>query len=499
MVDFLAIFRALGNFTNPELWLAMSLGITLGLIFGVVPGISGMLALVLILPFVFTMKPMVALPLMMSILATHYLGGAITAILLNVPGTAGNSATLLDGFPMSQRGEGGRALGAAQASAGLAHALTALVALIIIPLIIPMLRAIRSADMVFIILMGLVFIGALSGGSMIRGLISGGLGLMIAFIGFQPTTGADRFTFGTLYLYDGVPLVPLMLGLFAIPEMVALATRGGTIARAKTLIKGRADVRRGVMDVFRHKSLVLRSQLIGFIVGIVPAAGPTPAAFISYANAKQTSKDPKSFGKGNIEGVIAAESANNACEAGDLLTTLALGIPGSPAMPLLLGAITMLGLVPGPEMLTKHLDLSLTLMWSIGFAGMIGAVICFLAAPSLSKVAFIPGRILVPLVLVLALAGAFAYHKEFNDVIMTVIFGGVGFVMRRFDYNRAAMLLGFVLGYVFEKYLFIALKVGGPLFFMRPISLTLIAIIIFTVAYGPVKSAIKRRRGVSKA
>lgn len=497
-----AIFAALWNFANLQMWLVIAAGTLIGLIFGLVPGISGMLAITLMLPFLFFMSPIYALPLMMTIMAIQFQGGAISAILLNLPGTPGSSATLIEGFPMTQRGEGGRALGAAQAASALANILTALVALAVIPLILPMVVALRSADMVFIILLGLTFIGVLATGSMIKGLLSGGVGLMISFIGFQPTTGAERFIFGSLYLYDGIPLIPLMLGLFAIPEMVALAARGGHIAQSQVAIKGTADVWRGVYDVFHHTGLVLRSQLIGFIVGALPGVGASPATFIAYGHARQSSKNPETFGKGNVEGVIAVESANNACESGALLTTLALGIPGSPIMALLLGAMTMLGLFPGPQMLTKNLDLSITLIWVIAVSGVLGVAICLPLAPRLSKVAFIPGSLLAPIVLVLALTGAFGYHKQFDDVVVAVIFGFIGLIMRRFDYNRPALLLGYILGPIFEKFFFIALKADGPYFFVRPISLALIVTIIAVVAIGPLKAliqSIKWRRGGVKA
>lgn len=498
-MQFGAILSALQNFASLELWLFIGIGTVIGLIFGLIPGISGMLAITLMLPFVFFMTPMQALPLMMTIMSIQFMGGAISAILLNLPGTPGSSATLIDGFPMTQRGEGGRALGAAQAASGLGNILTALVALAVIPLILPMVIALRSADMVFIILLGITFIGVLATGSMVKGLLSGGIGLMISFIGFQPTSGAERFIFGSPYLYDGIALVPLLLGLFAIPEMVALATRGGAIARTQVVIGGTADVMRGVRDVFSHKSLVLRSQLIGFIVGAIPGVGASPATFIAYGQAKATSKHPETFGKGNVEGVIAVESANNACESGALLTTLALGIPGSPIMALMLGAITMLGLFPGPQMLTENLDLSITLIWVIAVSGVIGVAICLPLAPHLSRIAFIPGHLLVPIVLVLALTGAYGYHKLFNDVLVAAIFGVVGLAMRRFDYNRPALLLGFILGPIFEKFFFIALKVDGPLFFVRPISLALIAVTIAVIAFGPIKHMRQRQTEASKS
>jgi len=498
-MQFGAILSALQNFASLELWLFIGLGTVIGLIFGLIPGISGMLAITLMLPFIFVMTPMQALPLMMTIMAIQFMGGAISAILLNLPGTPGSSATLIDGFPMTQKGEGGRALGAAQMASGLGNVLTAFVALLVIPLILPMIVALRSADMVFIILLGITFIGILATGSMIKGLLSGCVGLMISFIGFQPTSGADRFIFNSPYLYDGIALIPLLLGLFALPEMVALAARGGTIARTQTVIKGSADVLRGVKDVLIHWPLVLRSQLIGFIAGAIPGVGASPATFIAYGQAKATSKHKETFGKGNVEGVIAVESANNACESGALLTTLALGIPGSPIMALMLGAITMLGLVPGPQMLTQNLDLSITLIWVIAVSGVIGVAICLPLAPHLSRVAFIPGHILVPIVLVLALTGAYGYHRLYNDVLVALIFGVVGLAMRRFDFNRPALLLGFILGPIFEKFFFIALKADGPLFFVRPISLALIAITIAVIAFGPIKDIIRHRRGVSES
>ncbi len=494
-----AVVQALQNFATLELWLVIAAGLVIGIIFGIIPGISGMLACALILPFVFTMTAEQALPLMMTIMATQFMGGSISAILINMPGTPQSAATLIEGFPMTQRGEGGRALGAAEASSGLGNIITSLAALAMIPLILPMVMALRSADMVFIILLGITFIGLLATGSMVKGLISGGIGLICALIGYQETSGISRFTFGSLYLYDGLKIIPVALGLFAVPEMIGVATRGGTISQTKVVIKGMQDVWRGVQDVVRYKWLVLRCNIIGFICGVVPGVGASAATFIAYAHAQQTSKQREKFGTGNVEGVIACESANNACEAGALLTTLALGIPGSGIMAILLGAMLMMGIQPGPAMLTTHLDLSLTLIWVIGVSGIIAAVLCLLLAPYLSRVAFIPGRVLVPLILVLAIVGAFAFQGLINDLLVLFVFGAIGLVMRRYGYNRPALFLGYILGSLLEKYFFIALKVDGPLFFVRPISLTLITIIITAIAYGPTRRYLQRRRGASQA
>ncbi|MFH0914710.1 MAG: tripartite tricarboxylate transporter permease, partial [Chloroflexota bacterium] len=470
--------QALRNFASAEIWLIMAIGLLIGFFFGIVPGISGAVALALILPFVFKMSPLQALPLMMAIMATQYQGGSISTILLGLPGTPGSAATILDGFAMSKKGEAGRALGAAQMSSALSNIITALMALAIIPLVLPIAFAIHSQEMVFITMLGVSFIAVLGSGSQLKGLISAGIGFLISLIGFQATTAVPRFTFGSLYLYGGFSIIPVVLGLFALPEMVALAARGGTISRVKVEIKGFTDVLRGVRDVFHHWPLVLRSNVIAFLLGLIPAIGASAATFVAYGQAKQMSKHPETFGQGNVEGVIAPESANNAVEAGALLTTLALGIPGSGIMALMLGAFVILGLQPGPEMLTKHLGLSLSLIWVIGATAVMGLPFYLPLCTRMAAVATTPARILVPLVIVVLSVGSFVYHGVFNDLLATFAFGIIGTLMRRYQFNRPALFLAFVLGPLLEKYLFISLKLSGPMFFLRPVSLVIMVVII---------------------
>ena len=491
--------QALQNFGNLGFLLYIGGGVIIGLVFGIIPGIGGMLAVALLLPFIFVMTPEQGLPLLLAISAVQFTGGSITAILLNIPGTGPNAATLIDGFPMTQKGQGGRAMGAALASSGMGGVASGFLALIMVPLIIPMIMAVRTGDMVFIILMGLSFIGVLGGRSVVKGLISGGLGLIIAFIGFQALTGVSRFTFGSLFLYDGLGLIPVAMGLFALPEMIALAIKGGTIAKVRVDIQGIRNVWEGVRDVFRHFGVWLRATIVGYIIGVIPGVGSEVATFIAYGQAKQTSRNPGKFGTGVVEGVIAPESANNGKEGGALLTTLALGIPGSALMALIIGALLMLGLTPGPQMMTEHLSLSLSLLLVIIAANLAGAVICFVLAPQLAKIAFVPSAILVPLVTVLIFVGAFAWAEYFNDIIVTIIFGMLGLAMRKFGYSRPALYLGYVLGFLFEKYFFIALAMSGPLFFVRPISLTLIFIMVGLFSLNSIRRRVERRRKDKKA
>ena len=493
--------EALQGFMHLEIWLLIFAGVVIGLMFGAMPGLSSIVAMSILLPFVFLMTPEQALPLFIAICAVGYTAGAITAILLNIPGTSVNAATLIDGFPMTQKGEGGRALGAALASSGMGGIISVIFALLMVPLVLPLVFALRSADMVFMILMGLSFIAVLSRGSMLKGLIAGGIGLMLSFVGLHVITGIPRFTLGTIYLLDGLPMIPVVLGLFAVPEMVSLAARGGTLARLDAVVLSMQGVLEGVKDVFRRWGLWLRCSIIGYIIGVIPGVGASTAIFVAYGQAKQISKHPERFGTGIVEGVIAPESANNAKEGGALLTTLALGIPGSAEMVVLLGALMMLGIRPGPEMMTLHLPLSFSLLQVLFVGSFLGAAICLLLAPYLARVATIPARILVPIVTVIVFIGAYAYEERFLGLAVLLIFGLLGLAMRKYGFNRPALLLGYILGDLFEKYLFLAYGTAGPLFFLRPISLSLIFVIIALFCLQPVRNLLARRSkgGANKA
>ncbi len=496
-----AFVRAWSFFLDPVFVGFMFGGLIIGIIVGILPGIGSLIGVAVFLPFVFFLTPREALPFMLGLMAVAFMGGSITTILLGVPGTSSNTPTLMDGFPMAKKGEAGRALGAAITASGMGSIYTAAFAILMVPLVIPLILWLTSAEMVFIILLGVTMIAVLSRGSMLKGLISGFLGLMVSLIGYHVVTGVTRFTFGSTYLYDGLSLTAVTLGVFAVPEMIKLMVTGGTIAQQAAKIKGMKGVWQGARDVFRHWRLNLRCSVIGYFVGVIPGVGSLVASWVAYGHAKQISKYPELFGTGIVDGVIAPESANDAKEGGALLTTLALGIPGSSIMVLLMGAFIMLGLVPGPEMLTKHLDLSLGMVLVIAVASVIGAVICFTLAPHLARVAYVPGRILVPLVLVIVFLGTFVAKGLLPDLFVVVIFGGLGLLMDRLGYNKPAFILGFVLGALFEKYLFISLMAWGDLFFLRPGSLGLLIVIVAFLAFDPIKNWFGRRskRGDSKA
>jgi len=282
-----------------------------------------------------------------------------------------------------------------------------------------------------------------------------------------------------LYLWEGIPIVPVFMGLFAIPEVIELMLKGGTIAKVAQASIGFDDVWRGIKDVFIHWSLVLRCSAIGTVIGIVPGVGGIVSQFICYGHAKQTSKQPQLFGSGNVEGVIAPESGNNAKEGGALFTTLAFGLPGSAGMVVILAALMVLGIRPGQEMITKRLDLFWTLWTALILGNILASVICIMAAKQLAKLTFIRGTILVPIIILMVILGSYGVTNNIYDVYMAFVFGGIGHLMKTYDFSRVTFTLGFVLGDYIERYFLISFNSMGPAFLLvSPIALFLLVVTI---------------------
>ncbi len=481
------------NFLDPNFLLFVFLGLMAGIVVGVIPGISVLFGYAVFFPFVFYLPAEEALCFMMGMLAVSNNGGAVTTVLAGIPGDSTNVATLLDGFPMAQKGEPGRALGISMMASVMGDVYTVCFALLMIPLAYNFVMSVTSSELFFVIMLGLVLISTLSRGSMVKGLISGALGLLLSLFGSHIVTGVARFTGGSTYLYEGIPLVPTMMGLFALPVMIELSAGGGTISVVKQMkLKGYREVWHGVTETFRYWRVNLLSSVIGYCTGIIPGVGAAVSQFVCYGIAKQTSKHPELFGTGYPEGIVASESANDAKHGGSLLTTLALGIPASSTMALMLGAFLILGLKPGPEMLTTHLDLSFMMIITILVAAVVAAIIIILSAPWLTKLCFIPARYMVPLTLIFIFIGAYN-ELEVLDWVTMVIFAGIGIAMDKFGFNRPTLILGFFLGNMFEKYFWLALMSQGPLFFLRPVCLVLVILSIFFLGLAPARNAIGRR------
>lgn len=458
----------------------MVLGVLIGLVIGILPGVGGTFSLAMLIPFTFRMEPASAFALLLGAHAVGYTGGSITAILLNTPGDPPNAATVFDGFPMTRKGQAGRAIGAALTSSALGGAFGGFVLIALIPIMRPLILSFGPPEFFMVALVGISFIAALSGKSLIKGLISGGVGLLLGFVGMEMSTATERFTFGLLYLWDGVKLVPVILGLFAVAEMIELAISGGSLVE-RSLVTKVGGALQGLKDTFKRWWLVLRCSVIGTLVGIVPGIGGDVACFLAYGHAKQTERNGPQFGTGVVEGVIAPESANNAKEGGALVPTVAFGIPGSAGMAILLGAFYIQGLTPGPEMLATNLWLIFFMAWIVIIANILAAAICMAFANQVSRIALLPGSLLVPLVLILVGIGAYGPRNSLGDLAVALIFGFVGYVMKKYDWPRAVLIIGLVLARVMEKNLLLSLRLYHETFFLRPITLVLLVLLAISL------------------
>ena len=478
------ISQALGLFLSANvLWLSV-IGVLIGLVLGVLPGLGGLTALALLLPFVYGMEPMAGLAFLLAAHAVVYTGGALTAIVLGIPGSAPNAATVIDGYPMSRNGRGGEALGAAFAASGLGGLLGMIALVALLPFLQPVVMHIGSPETFLFAVMGIIYVGALGERSMARGLIAGGLGVFLALFGYDRLAGVPRFWLGFDYLLDGVRLIPLVLGLFAIPEVLHLALGGRDTSVNGGRAIGFAPILSGMRETLLRPYLLLKSSLIGVFIGIVPGVGGDTAPFVAYASAKQGARDPKAYGQGVIEGVIAPESSNNAKEGGALVTTLALGIPGSAGMSVLIGGFLLLGLEPGPDFLANHMDLAVGLALVLAFANLIAVAFMIAASPLLLKVANLRPQMLAPVLGVLIVLGAYAYRNDPLDVVATFVIGVLGCAMKTLGYSRPALVLGFVMAPLIETYLHISLQAYGASFLLRPGALLLLGLIIMGLTWG---------------
>ncbi|MBI4528803.1 MAG: tripartite tricarboxylate transporter permease [Deltaproteobacteria bacterium] len=466
------------------------IGIAVGFFVGLLPGLGGLATLALMLPFSYTIKqPVEAFCFLLGMLAVTGTTGDITSILFGIPGEGSSAALILDGYPMSKKGEAGRALGAAIMSSVVGAIAGAVALMLSIPIMRPLVLLFGSPELFIIAIMGVTFIGTLAGPSLIKGLLAGGVGLMLASIGVDPQTGSLRYTFGSLYLWDRLDIIPVVVGLFAIPEIVDLAVRGTSISEVpKMKLVG---VMEGVKDTFRHFWLVMRCSLIGIYFGVLPVLGANVAQWISYGHAVQGLKDKSRAGKGAVEGVLGPGAANNATRGGDLIPTVAFGIPGSGSMALLLGALLIVGLNPGPEMLKQHLNVTFAMVWVLIIANLIVAGLCFLILNQLAALTFIRGSLLIPFLLLFVFIGSFTANNSLSDLVATLIFGVLGYFMVLYGWPRPPLVLGLILGKIAENYLWISTAAYGAKWLLFPSVIALIVLTIFVVAYP----TIKERRG----
>lgn len=467
----------------------MMLGMLLGFAVGLLPGIGGAATLALMLPFIFKMTPAEAFAFLLGMHSVAATTGDITSILFGVPGEGLSAATVVDGHPMAKRGEAGRALGAALMSSLVGALIGALTLAISIPIVRPLVLTFGSPELFMLSVVGIACITSLSGlgaRNQIRGYAMGLFGLLLSSIGQERQSGSLRFDMGLMYLWDGLDLVPVLVGIFAIPELVDLAVRGTAIAGERPAGRVEHGVLEGIKDTFRHFWLVVRCSAVGVFVGIMPGAGGGVAQWMAYAHAVQSARDARDrsgFGKGDIRGVLGPGAANNSKEGGDLIPTIAFGVPGSGAMAILLGAFMIMGLIPGPDMLTKHLAITYSMVWTLVIANIITVLLSLALLGQLAKVTHIRGGFIIPFVLLLVFIGSYTANGQIADLIVTFLFGLLGYFMVLYGWPRPPLVLGFVLGKLIETYLFISVARYGFAWLLHPLVVLLILLALVVIAY----------------
>lgn len=472
-------------------------GTAIGMVIGALPGLGASVAMTLALPLTFSWSADSSIILLMALYCGATYGGSISAILLNTPGTPASGATVFDGYPMAKKGQGDVALGLSTMSSFVGGIVGAVLLFTVAPLVTRLVLKFGPAESFLIAVFSLTIIGAMGEDKLLKGLISCGVGLMLSFIGTDVITGFKRFSFGSRYMMDGLSSIVVMIGLFAVAEMISLMSKGGG-AVSEVLNAGKiSNVIKGCKMALRYPVNLIRSSLIGAIVGAMPAIGVTTAAFMSYMVTANGSKHPETFGEGDPEGVIAPECANNAVTATALMPTLTLGIPGSSVMAIILGALTVQGIVPGPDIFTVNAQYIYAILFAIFFINVYMLVIGVMGGGLISRITIIPTSILGPIVTVLCVVGAFALNMAWQDIICAVLFGFVGYCVKRFHYSNLGLILGLILGPIAETAFHQARRIGGGsmlVFTQSPICVFLLVCIALSILYPITKKVLKMKK-----
>ena len=468
---------ALSALMDPAVLFSITAGTIVGIIVGAMPGLTATMAVALLIPVTFGMSPLVGLALMGGVYSGGMYGGAISSILLSTPGTPAAAATAFDGYPMTKQGKGGTALTVATWASFWGGIFSTVALLLMAPALAKFSLRFGPPEYFVLAIMGLSSIVTLTKGSMVKGLMSGFLGLVLATIGMDPISGYMRFTFNVVDLYDGIPFMPALIGLFSVSQILDLTAETHIVEDLSDTI---ASIKRSKLPKGLGPTIT-KGSIIGTIVGMLPGAGATIAAFISYNFAKQSSKDSDTFGKGNPKGVAASESANNGCVGGSLIPLLTLGIPGNSVAAALMGGLLIQGLIPGPELFSKYGAMTYGFILSLFLANIIFLVLGLYLAPYFAKVTSTPNALLIPGIAILSVIGSYAINNNMFDVWLMIGFGICGYFLEKGGFSTGALVLGLILGPIVELGFGQALimSAGSPMiFFERPLCILLWVITI---------------------
>ena len=456
-----------------------------GILVGALPGLNATNGVALLLPFTITMEPIAAIAVLTTIYCAATFAGAITAILINTPGTSASATTCLDGYPLAQRGEAGRALGMAAVSSTIGGIISVLCLMAAAPLLAGAAYKFAPPEYFALTVFGLSMLASIGEESSIKSIMSGAFGVLLATVGIDLLTTVERFTFGMNELTEGIGFVPVMIGVFGIAELLTQAGKLGIVRERITL---RAIQLPSKADYQKTWKAILRSSGIGTFIGILPAEGATIASMIGYNEAKRWSKTPEEFGKGSIEGIAGSEAANNSATGGAMVPTLALGIPGSPTAAVILAGLMVHGLRPGPTMFTEQSTFVFAIFWSMLLVNVLFFFVGLYGARIFARATLIPLTILWPMVFLFSMVGAYALDQSMIDVWIALIFGVIGYLMKRYGFSVVSLAIGLILGGMLEKRLgqsMVMLDEQWWLIATRPLSLLFLVLTVLALA-GPI-------------
>jgi putative tricarboxylic transport membrane protein len=482
-------------FSDPSLWLIVIPGLLIGLVFGAIPGLQISMAMAIFLPMTLYMNFMQAMLFLTAIFTGGGFGGSIPAILMNIPGTSSSIATSFDGYPMSRKGQHNIALGIALGSSCIGVIVGYLILFFLISPISEIVLGIGPAEMSVVILWGITLIGSLSSGSLLKGIISGLVGLLIGTIGYSEA-GVTRGTFGSIYLLDGVPVIPAMIGMFAASELFRLVKTKFLVEDSAARKVSIRQILTGFRRTMTYPWIVIRGSLIGVFVGAVPGVGSSVANLLSYMVTKRRAPDPETFGTGNPAGVVASEAANSTSEAGSMATLLALGIPGGGATAVMLAAFAMHNITGGPQFIREETDVVYAIIIANFGQAFLLIALGLMFIPLLANVIKVPMNYLVPSVLAMATFGAFGLTGDLSGPVTVLIFSIVGWVFKRYGYSVPAAVIGILLGGMAEESVIYSYQISGgqwSYLLERPMALTILVLLFVSLFGGKLVDMLQRR------
>ncbi|OFP26351.1 tripartite tricarboxylate transporter permease [Corynebacterium sp. HMSC068G04] len=480
---FEAITTALAQLADPAMLLYLFAGVVVGIIIGVIPGLGGTGAVAVLMPFVFVLEPNQAIAMIIGAVAVVHTSDVITSVVLGIPGSAAASVFLLDGHEMAKKGEGGRALSVSFLSSMIGGLIGIVALTVVVPIAKPIVSTFGSPEIFSLIVAGVFLTAMLSKGNMAKGLMISVFGLALGLIGVSPTSAEYRFTFGSEYLTEGLGLVAVALGIFGLAEIIDLVAKKASVADAKIELGG--GWKEGAKDILRYPLDVIRGSAVGVGVGFLPGVGSTAGSWLSYGQAQAfaSKKGNSRFGKGDPRGVIAPSAASNGIESGALIPTLLFGVPGAAPFALLLGVLLIFGIQPGPNMVTKHLDLVYFMVWSFAIASVVGAALAFLLARPLAKLSFVSFPLLAATLIPILFMSGFQDSYNLNVFYVMLGLGIVGWICKVCNIPRAPFLIAFVLAEPLERYFFLTVKAFSPSEWLtRPFVIVVIIILVGVLA-----------------